>query len=137
MWLPLPHICYFSQLVLTFIYPPPSFVPWFKAWCYELLVWGLVLVWSPVEGEFLVSLMCRPHFTPKLAGWFFTIVCRQMEVRSAVGWQFLVLNGLKVPSDYFPVRTKIINASFKDLSDNSAEYICESDYFRFVILYYN
>ena len=38
--------------------------------------------------------MCSPHVTPKLAGQLFTSVCKQVDMRPAVGWQALVLSEL-------------------------------------------
>ena len=37
---------------------------------------------------------CWPHVSPELGGWSFTSVFGQMNVRPAVGWQVLALNGL-------------------------------------------
>ena len=41
--------------------------------------------------------MCWPHITPKLTEWSFTFVCGQLDIRPAVGWQALNINGLLRP----------------------------------------
>ena len=38
--------------------------------------------------------MCCPHITPKIGWMIFISVCRQMNMRPAVGWQVLACTGL-------------------------------------------
>ena len=67
-------------------------IPWYgdmkpRMECYHT---SNLIIWSLELGDS----MYWPHITLELAGWSFTFVYGQGDVRTAVGWQALVLNVL-------------------------------------------
>ena len=110
-------MCYFNHRKFPRFYPFENMIKTFSFFNCSILFWGKILgqyigscqlsivtnlgnYWATNSGIEKWDSTYWQQVTSKLAQWLFNSVCGKVDVRPAVGWQVLALNGLLFPELY-------------------------------------